>query len=130
MDGCLRTCVPAGDTCRVALQRVQTLGAETLGGVFTLADEDLSTRTFLYLYLDRSHHSLTGILVGACLTMIEHPPLSVDLADAAVGIAVYCGRSDGVALLVDITCASVDDGTAIGPRTQWVVAIGIGQRVV
>ena len=62
--------------------------------------------------------------------MVEDIPLTIDLTDRAVGIAIRRGRGDGVALLVLLAGTTVDDGAAIGPRAKGIVAIGIGQRVV
>ena len=87
----LRTGVPAGDTGRVALEGIQTLQCETLRGVFTLGDLHLSAGTFLHLHRDGSHHGLTGKLVETALAVIEHIPLTVDLADRAVGVAAHVG---------------------------------------
>ena len=92
------------------------------------------------LHGDGGYHSLAGILVGTRLAVIEHVPLAVlalratrgraDLADTAVGIAVGCGRSYRVALLVLLAGASVDDGAAVRPGTEWRVAVAVGEGVV
>jgi len=47
-----------------------------------------------------------------------------------MGVAVSHSRGDGISLLVDVSGTSVNDGSAVCPGTQRVVAIAIGQRVV
>ena len=130
MDGRLRTCEPAGDASRMAFQGIETLEGKAFRVVLAFRDLHLATSTFLYLYLDGSHHSLTGILVGTRLTMIEHIPLTIDLADRAVGVTIGHSRGDHLALFVLLAGTSVDDSAAISPWTKGLVAIGIGQIVV
>ena len=62
--------------------------------------------------------------------MIEHVPLAVDLTDRTVSVAVYGGRGNGVALFVDLASAPIDDGAAVGPGAERLVAVGVSQRVV
>ena len=128
--GRLRSRVPAGDTGRVGFKRVEAFESETFGGVYALTDGDLSAQSFYYFNVDGSHHCLTCELVESCLSVIEHIPLAVDLTDAAVGVAVGGSSRDCVALLVDVASAAVDDGSAIGPRSQRMIAVRIGKRVV
>ena len=114
----------------MTLQRVKSVQREALGGVFSLGYLDLATCAFFHLDGNGSHHSLTGKLVETRLTMIEHIPLTVDFADATVRIAGNIGRGNGVTLGVNVTGTSVNDSTAIGPWTQGMVAVSIGQRIV
>ena len=60
---------------------VEAVEFEALGVVFALADLHLAASAFFYLHLDGCHHGLTGIFVSTRLTVIEHIPLAVDLAD-------------------------------------------------
>ena len=62
--------------------------------------------------------------------MVEHIPLSVDLADAAMGVATGIGRSDDAPLFVGLSCPTVDNRTPVGPWPSWLITIGIGQCVV
>ena len=77
----LRTSDPAGESCGVALQRVEAVNGKSFRVVFSLGDLYLATFTFLDDYVDGGNHGLTGIFVQACLTVIEYIPLTVDLAD-------------------------------------------------
>ena len=62
--------------------------------------------------------------------MIEDIPLVVDLTDASVGVATDYTRGDGVAHFVNFTPTSVNDSTAIRPRSQGLVAVGVGEGIV
>ena len=125
-----RTSIPTSDACRVAFQRIKAFKREAFGVVFAFADADLSTRAFLHRDLNRSHHSLTRELVESRLPVIENIPLTIDLADAAMRVTASIGRSDDASLLVGLACTAINNGAAIGPRAQWMVAICIGERVV
>ena len=95
----------------------ESAGLESLRGVFGFADFHLSVWTFGHLHVDGSHHGLATVFVDTRLTVIEHIPLSVNLADAAVGVARGIGRGDGVAVGILLAGSSVDDGSTVGERT-------------
>ena len=114
----------------MTLQRIESVECEAFRVVLALAYLNLAALTFLHLNLDRCNHSLTCVLVGACLAMIEHIPLAVDLADRAMGVAIHYSRCDGIAFLINLATTCIDYGSAIGPRAQRIVAIAIGQSVV
>ena len=99
----------------MTLERIETVEGETVAVVLALRDFHFAALAFFHLHVDGSHHGLTGIFVGTRMTMIEYIPLTIDLADRTVGIAVRYGRGNHVALLVFLTSTSVDDGAAVGP---------------
>ena len=47
-----------------------------------------------------------------------------------MGVAIHYSRCDGIALLIYLATTCIDYGSAIGPRSQRIVAIAIGQSVV
>ena len=96
----------------MTLEGIEAVKRKALGVVFSLADFHLAASTFFHLDGDGSHHCLTGIFVGACLTVVEDVPLAVDFANRAVGIAVRNGRGNDVALLVFLASTTIDDGAA------------------
>jgi hypothetical protein len=81
----------------MTLEGIEAIEREALAVVLALGDFDLAALAFFNLHVDGSDHGLTGVLVGAGLTMVEHIPLSVNLADRAVGVAVGRGRGNHVA---------------------------------
>ena len=114
----------------MTLQRIESVECEAFRVILALAYLNLAALTFLHLNLDRCNHSLTCVLIGACLAMIEHIPLAVDLTDRTVGVSIHYSRCDGIALLIDLATTCINNGSAISPRTQRIVAITVGQGIV
>ena len=75
-------------------------------------------------------HSLTGVFVGAGLAVIEYIPLTVNLAYRTMCISINNARGDGVALFVYLSSTSINYCAAIGPWTQWMVAVCISQCII
>ena len=114
----------------MTFQRVETIKCKAFGRVFALRNLYLAACSLLNTHFDRRHHGLTCELVKTALSVVEHIPLAVDFANAAVGVARRGGRGDDITLLVLLPCTTVDDSTAVSPWTQRLVAVGVGKRVV
>ena len=130
MDGCPGTGIPASDTGRVTLQGIESVKREPLGVIFSFRYLNLAAGTRGDLDGDGGDHSLTCILVGTGVTVIEYVPLSVYLTYSAVGVAVHRGRCKGLALFVDLTSAAVNDCTFVCPGAERIVAVGVGKSIV
>ena len=112
------------------IKRIQSFGLESFRSIFTLANRHLSTFSTLHFHVDGSHHSLTTIFIGSCLSMIEHPPLSIHLQDAAMRVAVWIGSRNRLAVIVFASCSPIDNRAAVLEWAQWRITISVCQSVV
>ena len=72
----------------MTFEGVEAVQGKTLTIVFSLANLHLASFAFFNFHLNGGHHGLTGIFIRARLTMIEHIPLTINLADRAVGVTI------------------------------------------
>ena len=125
-----RAHIVASDSCRIGFVRIKALGEETFGSKFGFGDSHITIFPRYNLHSDGSHHGLSSVFVGACLTMIEDVPLVANLTDAAMRVAEGCCGGNGGAIGTMFLSTTIDDSASVGPRTKRTVAIAIGQRVV
>ena len=84
----------------------------------------------LHSHLYGRYHGLARELVKPALAVVEYVPLVAKAAQTAVRVAVGMRRIYHLAVGQHRAPAAADDGSAIRPRPERIVGIGIRKRIV
>ena len=122
--------VIAGDSCCMELERIKSLGLEAHGIDLCLGNRDLPARPFVDRHIHTAHHRLAREFVQAGLSMVEHVPLPVDLAEAAVRVSARRRRDARLSVRPLLASAQVDQRTAVCEGSERAVRVSIGERAI